>query len=60
MKTNSDSFLISKNFIYFLSVFLVLISIVLSMQGRWSIDKARFEDADCYTRLNRVVQFEIL
>jgi len=34
-----------------LSVFLVLLSIALSMQGRWSIDKGEFADSDCYTHL---------
>ena len=56
MKINYDSAVTSNNFIYFLSVFLVLLSIALSMQGRWSIDKGEFADSDCYTHLNRVVQ----
>jgi hypothetical protein len=56
METISKSAIISKYFIYYLSVFLVLLSIALSMQGRWSIDKGEFADSDCYTHLNRVVQ----
>jgi len=56
METNSYSAVISKYFICFLSVFMVLLMIVFYMQGRWYTRNGEFADEDCYTRLNRVVQ----
>jgi hypothetical protein len=55
MKTNYYSALISKYFIFSLCVFMVLLMIVFYLQGHW-IKRGELIDADCYTRLNRVVQ----
>src|SRR5271157_1303291 len=55
MKTNSYSAVISKYCIFSLCVFMVLLTIVFYMQGRW-IRKGDLIDSDCYQRLNRVVQ----
>ncbi len=56
MEANSDSAVISKYFIWFLTVVIVLLFIALYMQGRWCVQKGELADTDCYTRLNRVVQ----
>ena len=56
METDSDSAEISKYFIYFLSVFIIVLLIVIYVQGHANVKKGEFADTDCYMRLNRVVQ----
>lgn len=56
MEANSDSAEISKYFIYFLSVFVVVLLIVLYLLGQANVRKGELADTDCYMRLNRVIQ----
>ncbi|PKN52141.1 MAG: hypothetical protein CVU55_08790 [Deltaproteobacteria bacterium HGW-Deltaproteobacteria-13] len=56
MEANSDSAEISKYFIYFLSIFVVVLLIVLYLLGQANVRKGELADTDCYTRLNRVIQ----
>ncbi|MFZ2398550.1 MAG: hypothetical protein WAW31_07770 [Smithella sp.] len=58
METNSDSAEISKYFIYFLSLFVVVVLMVLYLQGHAKVNRGELADTDCYTRLNRVVQLQ--
>lgn len=55
-KTKSSFSFISKRVIIFVCVFMVLLMTALYMQGLWHTRKGELADADCYARLNRVVQ----
>lgn len=55
-EVNSDPAVISKNFIYFISVTIIILWTLLYMQGHAAVKMGELVDPDCYMRLNRVVQ----
>lgn len=56
MTANSDTAIISKTFVYFIAVFVVMVFTFQYIGGLASVRKGELADTDCYTHLNRVIQ----
>jgi len=58
MATDSDSSIISKYFICFVAVFVIIVFSFQYISGNSSVRKGDLCDTDGYTRLNRVIQLQ--